>query len=335
MDLLTISGSPHVHDKDSVPKIMYGVVYAMIPAALVSFYFFGLGAAKVMLVSILACLFFEWLIQKYVIRGPRTITDGSAMVTGILLAFNVPSNLPVWIIIIGAFISIGMAKMTFGGLGKNPFNPALVGRVFLLISFPVQMTSWPVPKPIFGGTAVTDAITGPTTLGLVKEGLRAGKSVSELMQQIPPYAQELLGNQGGSLGEVSAIALLLGALYMFYKRIITWHIPVSYLLSVVIFSGIFWLINPEQYFDPLFHLITGGMMLGIFYMATDMASSPVNTRAMLIYGAGCGVITMIIRLWGAYPEGVSFAILIMNAFVPLLNRSVKPKRFGLVLSKVN
>jgi len=332
MNLLTVSGSPHLHEKESVPKIMYGVVYAMVPAMLVSFYFFGLGAVKVMLVSILACLFFEWAIQKYFFKGPLTINDGSALVTGILLAFNVPSNLPVWIIIIGAFVSVGMAKMTFGGLGKNPFNPALVGRVFLLISFPVHMTSWPIPKPIFGGTAVTDAITGPTTLGIVKEGLRAGKTVPELMQQIPPYAQELLGNQGGSLGEVSAIALLLGALYMFFRKIITWHIPVSYLLSVVIFAGIFWLINPDQYFDPLFHLITGGMMLGIFYMATDMVSSPVNTRAMLIYGAGCGVLTMVIRLWGAYPEGVSFAILIMNAFVPLLNRSIKPKRFGLVKS---
>lgn len=329
MNLLTVSGSPHVHDRESVPKIMYGVVYAMIPAMLVSFYFFGLGAVQVMLVSILACLFFEWVIQKYLIKGPTTINDGSAIVTGILLAFNVPANLPAWIIIIGAFVSIGIAKMTFGGLGKNPFNPALVGRVFLLISFPVQMTSWPVPKPIFGGTAVTDAITGPTTLGIVKEGLRAGKSVPELMQQIPPYAQELFGNQGGSLGEVSAIALLLGALFMFYKKIITWHIPVSYLLSVVIFSGIFWLIDPDQYFDPLFHLITGGMILGIFYMATDMVSSPVNTRAMLIFGAGCGLLTMIIRLWGAYPEGVSFAILIMNGFVPLLNRSLKPRRFGL------
>jgi electron transport complex protein RnfD len=232
-------------------------------------------------------------------------------------------------LIIGAFVAIGIAKMTFGGLGKNPFNPALVGRVFLLISFPVAMTSWPVPKAIFGGTAVTDAITGPTTLGFVKEGLRAGQTVEQLSSQIPSYAQELLGNQGGSLGEVSAIALLLGAIYLFARRIITWHIPVSYILSVVIFSGIFWLIDPQHYFDPLFHLVTGGMILGIFYMATDMVSSPVNTRAMLVYGAGCGILTMIIRLWGAYPEGVSFAILIMNAFVPLLNRSIKPKRFGM------
>jgi len=302
----------------------------MVPAMLVSFYFFGIGAARVMLASILACLFFEWVIQKYIIRGPLTINDGSALVTGVLLAFNVPSNLPVWIVIVGALVSIGIAKMSFGGLGKNPFNPALVGRVFLLMSFPVQMTSWPVPRPVFGGEAVTDAITGPTTLGIVKEGLRAGQTVSELMPQIPDYAKELLGNQGGSLGEVSAIALLIGALYMFYKKIITWHIPISYLLSVVIFSGIYWLINPERYLDPAFHLITGGMLLGIFYMATDMVSSPVNTRGMIIFGVGCGVLTMVIRIWGSYPEGVSFAILIMNAFTPLINRGIKPKRFGVL-----
>jgi Na+-translocating ferredoxin:NAD+ oxidoreductase subunit D len=247
-----------------------------------------------------------------------------------LLAFNVPSNLPVWMIIVGAFAAIAIAKMSFGGLGKNPFNPALVGRVFLLMSFPAAMTSWPVPRPIFGGEALTDAITGPTTLGIVKEGLNAGKSVSELMPEIPGYASELLGNQGGSLGEVSAIALLIGALYMFYKKIITWHIPVSYMLSVVVFSGIFWLINPEQYLDPLFHLVTGGMILGIFYMATDMVSSPINSRGMLIFGAGCGILTMLIRIWGGYPEGVSFAILIMNAFTPLINKGIKPRRFGMI-----
>lgn len=328
MSVLTISGSPHVHADMSVKKIMYAVVYAMVPALLVSIYFFGLGALKVVLVSVLACYFFEWAIQKYLIKGPLTIDDGSALVTGILLAFNVPSNLPVWIIIIGAFVSIGVGKMSFGGLGKNPFNPALVGRVFLLISFPVQMTTWPIPKPLFGVTPLTDAITGPTTLGIVKEGLRAGMSVQEVMAQMPDYARELIGFQPGSLGEVSAAALLLGAIFMYFRKVITWHTPVAYLGSVVIFSGIFWLIDPTQYLDPVFHLITGGMMLGIFYMATDMSSSPVSPRGWLIFGAGCGILTMVIRMWGAYPEGVSFAILIMNAFVPLINRAVKPKRFG-------
>ena len=333
MSILTVSGSPHIHSDQPVNKIMYGVVIAMIPAMLVSIYFFGLGAAKVMLVSVLSCLFFEWVIQKYLLKGPLTINDGSALITGILLAFNVPSNMPVWMTIVGAFIAIAVAKMTFGGLGKNPFNPALVGRVFMLMSFPVAMTTWPVPKPIFGGAALTDAITGPTTLGIVKEGLMAGKTVSELLPQLPDYTRELLGNQGGSLGEISAIALLIGACYMFYKKIITWHIPVSYILSVVIFSGIFWLINPERYLDPVFHLLTGGMMLGIFYMATDMVTSPINPRGMLIFGAGCGILTMLIRLWGGYPEGVSFAILIMNAFTPLINRGIKPRRFGVVKAK--
>jgi electron transport complex protein RnfD len=238
--------------------------------------------------------------------------------------------MPVWMTIIGAFIAIAVAKMTFGGLGKNPFNPALVGRVFMLMSFPVAMTTWPIAHPLFGGTVITDAISGPTTLGIIKEGLNAGKTVSELLPQLPSYASELLGSQGGSLGEVSAIALLIGAGYMFYKKIITWHIPVSYILTVVIFSGIFWLINPERYLDPLFHLITGGMMLGVFFMATDMVSSPINTRGMLIFGAGCGFLTMLIRLWGGYPEGVSFAILIMNAFTPLINKGFKPRRFGAV-----
>lgn len=335
MSILTVSGSPHIHQDQSVPRIMYGVVYAMVPAILVSVYIFGLDAARVLLISVAACLFFEWAIQKYIIRGELTVNDGSALVTGVLLAFNVPSNLPAWMLIIGAFVAIAIAKMSFGGLGKNPFNPALVGRVFMLISFPVQMTSWPVPSPLFGAKAVTDAITGPTTLGIVKEGLRNGQTVPELMKEIPSYASELLGMQGGSLGEISVVALLLGAIFMFYRKIITWHIPVSYILSVVIFSGIFWLINPDRYLDPLFHLVTGGMMLGIFYMATDMVSSPINTRGMLIFGAGCGILTMIIRMWGAFPEGVSFAILIMNALVPLINRSIKPKRFGTLNVKVS
>ena len=328
MSILTVSGSPHVHGDSSVKKIMYQVVFAMVPAMLVSVYFFGLDALRVMLISSLACLFFEWLIQKYLIKGPVTITDGSALVTGILLAFNVPSDLPTWILIIGAFISIGMAKMSFGGLGKNPFNPALVGRVFLLISFPVQMTSWPAPKLLFGGTAsYPDAMGGATPLGFLKEGLK-NNTVPELMAKMPDLMSDFVGFIGGSLGEVSALALLLGAIYMLIKKVITWHIPVSYIGSVVVFTGILWLVNPDMYADPMFHLLTGGMILGAFFMATDMVSSPISPLGQIIFGIGCGVITILIRLWGAYPEGVSFAILIMNAFTPLLNRWVKPKRFG-------
>ncbi|MCD4724789.1 MAG: RnfABCDGE type electron transport complex subunit D [Bacteroidales bacterium] len=327
MSMLTVSGSPHIHGDSSVKKIMYTVVMAMVPAMLVSVYFFGLDALRVLLISSLACLFFEWLIQKYLIKGPVTINDGSALVTGILLAFNVPSNLPVWILLIGAFISIGMGKMSFGGLGKNPFNPALVGRVFLLISFPVQMTSWPAPKLLFGSITSTDAMGGATPLGFLKEGLK-NQTVPELMKDMPDYAMELIGFIGGSLGEVSVIALLLGAIYLLAKKVITWEIPTAYIGSVIIFTGILWLVNPDMYISPVFHLLTGGLILGAFYMATDMVSSPISSKGQILFGIGCGVITILIRIWGAYPEGVSFAILIMNAFTPLINRGFKPKHFG-------
>jgi electron transport complex protein RnfD len=340
MNLLTVSGSPHIHGDNSTKKIMYGVIFAMIPALLVSIYFFGLGAIKVSVISVLACICFEWIIQKYLVKGPSTIGDGSAIVTGILLAFNVPSNLPIGIIIIGALVSIGIAKMSFGGLGKNPFNPALVGRVFLLLSFPVQMTSWPKPSVLFNGVA--DAVTGPTPLGHLKEALHSGRTISDIMEhgtkmivdgkeiiyKLPDYMDQLLGNMGGSLGEVSAIALVLGGLYMLFRKIISWHIPATYIGSVIVFTGILWLINPELYVNPAFHLITGGLMLGAFFMATDMVSSPMSTKGQLVFGLGCGILTVIIRVWGAYPEGVSFAILIMNAFVPLINSGLKPKRFG-------
>lgn len=334
MSLLTVSGSPHIHGQQSVKSIMYGVVVAMIPAIFVSVYFFGLDAARVIFISIAACLFFEWIIQKYLLKGPLTINDGSALVTGVLLAFNVPSNLPAWMIIVGALVSIGIAKMSFGGLGKNPFNPALIGRVFLLISFPVQMTSWPLPKALFD-SSVTDAITGPTTLGILKEGLNAGKSVQELITSpgFPGYLNDLVGAQGGSLGEISAVALLLGAVYMFFRKIITWHIPVGYIGSAVIFSGILWMVDPSKYIDPAMHLMAGGMILGVFFMATDMVSTPMSPKGQIVFGIGAGLLTIIIRVWGAYPEGVSFAILIMNAFTPLINKGFKPRRFGEVLSK--
>ncbi len=333
--MFTISGSPHVHGDENVKKIMYTVVYAMIPAMLVSVYFFGLDAIRVLLVSVLSCLFFEWAIQKYIIKGPLTINDGSAVVAGILLAFNIPANIPWWIIVIGALVTIGVAKMSFGGLGKNPFNPALVGRVFMLISFPVQMTSWPIPKPILEGGFITDAVTGPTALGLLKEGVGAGKTIDQIMSdpEMPAYIDRLTGNMTGSLGEMSAIALILGGIYMVWRKVINWQLPVSIILTVFVFAGIFHLIDPQHYIDPMFHLFTGGLMLGAIYMATDMVSSPMNMSGKVLYGVGIGLLTIIIRLWGAYPEGISFAILIMNAFVPLINNSFKPKRFGLLTKK--
>ncbi len=326
MNMFTVSGSPHIHGENSTPRIMYGVVVAMIPAMLVSIYYFGLDAVRVLVVAAAASLFFEWVIQKYVMKTTVTVNDGSALVTGILLAFNVPSNLPTWMIIIGALVAIGMAKMSFGGLGKNIFNPALVARVFLLISFPVAMTSWPKPRAITEGLA--DVITGPTPLGIVKEGLKAGKTMSELQAELPTYIQDLMGQMGGSMGEVSAIALIIGGLYMLWKKIITWHIPVSMLATVAVFSGILWGFSPEKYADPLFHLLTGGMLLGAIFMATDMVTSPMTHGGQIVFGIGVGLLTILIRIWGAYPEGVSFAILLMNSVVPLINRGFKPKRFG-------
>ncbi len=325
-NMITVSPSPHNYGSDSVSKIMYRVIIALVPAFAVSLVFFGLGALIVTAVAIVSCVVFEFLIAKYLLKTKPTVWDGSAILTGLLLAFNVPSNLPIWIIIIGALVAIGIGKMSFGGLGKNPFNPALVGRVFLLISFPVQMTSWPVAGD--SRWAYLDATTGATPLGMLKEGLMNGKPLSELMDGVPEYSQLFIGNMAGSLGEISALALLIGGLYLLWKKVITWHIPGSILLTVFAFTGIMYLIDPEQYMDPVFHLLAGGMLLGALYMATDMVSSPMTAKGQIIFGIGIGVLTCVIRLFGAYPEGMSFAILIMNAFVPLLDKYIKPKRFG-------
>ena len=320
---LIVSLSPHVHSGDSVQKNMYGVLIALIPALLVSLIYFGVGAAVVTITSVVACLFFEWAITKFILKREKTtILDGSAMITGVLLAFNVPSNLPVWIIIIGALVAIGVGKMTFGGLGCNPFNPALVGRVFLLISFPVQMTSWPKIGQL---TSYVDAETGATPLALMKMAVHGDASA---LEQLPSAFDLFIGANGGSLGEVSAFALLIGLLYMLWKKIITWHIPVSILATVFVFSGIMHMINPEMYAAPLTHLLTGGLMLGAIFMATDYVTSPMTHKGMLVYGIAIGFLTVVIRLFGAYPEGMSFAILIMNAFTPLINNYCKPKRFG-------
>ncbi len=326
MNLITISGSPHIHTDKNVKKIMWGVIIAMIPAMLHSFYYFGIGAIIITSTAILSCLFFEYFIQKYLLKGELSITDGSAIITGILLAFNVPSNLPWWEIVIGSLVAIGVAKMTFGGLGKNIFNPALVGRVFLLISFPVDMTSWPIISPL--NTKIVDVITGPTSLGIIKEGLMKGDKISELMNKIPSYFDMFSGNIGGSMGEISALALIVGGLYMIFKKIITWHIPISFIFTTFIFTGILWKINPENYANPLFHILSGGLLLGAIFMATDLVTCPMTLKGQLVFGFGCGILTVLIRIWGAYPEGVSFAILLMNVVTPIINKTFKPKRFG-------
>jgi len=320
--LLTVSPSPHVHSRESTQKIMYRVVYAMIPALAWSVFVFGVDALRVTLIAIAACMVFEYVIQKYLMKVKPTVTDGSALVTGILLAFNVPSNLPWWIVVIGAMASIGIGKLSFGGLGSNIFNPALDGRVFLLISFPVQMTSWPTNR-----LGEVDGVTSATPLGLIREGISNGIPISQI-EGLPNMTDMLIGIDNGSLGEISALLLVLGGIYMLWKKVITWHIPGSILLSVILISGIFWLIDPKLYINPIYHVLTGGLMLGAVFMATDMVSSPMTPKGQIIYGIGIGIITIAIRMFGAYPEGISFAILIMNAFTPLLNTYIKPKRFG-------
>ena len=339
MSNLTMSLSPHIHSGDSIEKNMYGVLIALIPAFICSVIFFGWGAILVTAVSVAACLIFEYAIQKYLLRQTPTIWDGSAIITGVLLAFNLPSCIPLWIVAIGALVAIGVGKMSFGGLGNNIFNPALVGRVFLLISFPVQMTTWPSPQ----GFATTDAVTGATPLAIVKAALAGNgaeaSSSATAMSQGPQSVSEILaahgitvpdmlyGNMGGSLGEVAAIALLIGFAYMLLRKIITWHIPVAIFATVIVFTGILHLANPEQFAGPLFHLFTGGLMLGAIFMATDYVTSPMTHKGMWIYGIGIGVLTVLIRVFGSYPEGMSFAILIMNGLTPLINRCCKPQKF--------
>lgn len=314
MNKWIVSSSPHVHSGDSIQKNMLYVVIALLPAYLVALYYFGVGALAVSVIAIASCIGFEAFIQRFVLKTKVSISDGSAALTGLLLAMNLPSNLPWWMVIIGSMAAIGLGKMCYGGLGNNLFNPALVGRVFLLISFPAAMTVWPVPEPF--SMAYMDAQTAATPLSFMK-----------FDQMLPPILNTLIGNEGGSMGEVSAIALLLGGLFLIWKKVITWHIPVSILATVAVFTGIMHLVDPIAYENPLWHLCSGGLLLGAIFMATDYVTSPMTTHGQLIYGVGIGLITVIIRLWGSYPEGVSFAILLMNATTPLIDKYISPKRF--------
>ena len=303
---------------------MLDVLIALLPAVACSLFFFGAGALVVLLSAVAGCVATEYLIQRFLIKGKSTIGNYSAIVTGVLLALNLPSNLPVYIVILGSIFSIGIVKMAFGGLGNNIFNPAIAGRVFLLLSFPAQMTTWPLP--IVTRWKYFDIETGATILSTMKESVsdvNTGASVASSMKDIVEVStwDAFLGNMGGSMGEVSAIALLIGAAYLLIRKVITWHIPVAILASV----ALFYLALGD---DPLMPLLTGGLLLGAFFMATDYATSPMSHKGMIIYGVMIGVITVIIRKWGAYPEGVSFAILLMNGLTPLINRYFKPTRFG-------
>ncbi|MCD7963995.1 MAG: RnfABCDGE type electron transport complex subunit D [Rikenellaceae bacterium] len=320
-----ISPSPHIHGHDTTSKLMRDVLIALIPAFAVSVVVFGVTSIVITAVAVAACILFEYLIQKFLIKGPGTICNLSAVLTGVLLAFNMPPHIPLWIVIVGALVAIGIGKMSFGGLGTNPFNPALVGRVFLLISFPGQMTDYPSPSP--------DAMSGATPLAFVKESLKSGKGISEIMPDLVSYQDMIIGFKGGSIGEIAAAALILGFIFLLWRKVITWHIPVVIVITMALFSGILNLADPERYINPLFHILNGGTLLGAIYMATDYVTSPMVKKAMVIYAIGIGLITILIRVFGAYPEGMSFAILIMNAIVPLLNKYIKPKRFGEVVKK--
>lgn len=331
MGKLIVSLSPHAHGTDSVEKNMFGVIIALVPAVIVSLAYFGLGSAVVLLSSVAACMFFEWAITKYMMKKEPTLRDGSAILTGLLLGFNLPSNLPIWIILIGALVAIGIGKMTFGGLGNNPFNPALVGRCFLLVSFPAQMTTWPLAGQL---GHYLDAETGATPLAIMKQAIKTGDA--SLLDQMPTSLHMLLGQNpaggAGTIGEICALALLIGLGYMLWKKIITWHIPVSIIATVFVFCGILHLLSPV-YADPFAEILSGGLMLGAIFMATDYVTSPMTHKGQLIYGVAIGFLTVVIRNWGSYPEGMSFAILIMNAFTPIINTYVKPKRFGEVPAK--
>ncbi|MBP3433440.1 MAG: RnfABCDGE type electron transport complex subunit D [Alistipes sp.] len=306
--------SPHIHGAESTRRIMGDVVLALLPALLVSAYVLGWRVLFVTAVSVVACVAFEYLIARFLLKRRSTIGDLSAVVTGLLLAFNLPTGIPWWIVVIGALVAIGIGKMTFGGLGCNPFNPALTGRIFLLIAYPVQMTDWT--------TGVPDALTGSTILADVKAGLT---SVSEV-----DFVAMLGGHMNGSMGEIGSFALILGGLYLLWRRVISWHIPVAVLGTMALFA-LFLAIGDggaALWQMPLFHILAGGALLGAIYMATDYSTSPMTHCGMLIYGVGIGLLTMIIRVWGAYPEGMSFAIFIMNAATPLINKYCRPKRFG-------
>ena len=309
---LKVSNAPFIRSKDSIESVMYNVALALAPATAMSVYLFGMRALVLTVVCILSSIAFEWLMDK-ARKKPNSCLDGSALVTGLLIALNVPANLPLWMAVIGSFIAIVATKHVFGGLGYNVFNPALVARVFLLISFPAAMTSWPMPAP-FSFDMMVDMETGASPLGILKtDGVQAALASLSLMDGF-------YGTMTGSLGETSALALLAGAAWLWYKKYITMYIPLTIIGSVFLFTGLFHLIDPGTYASPAFHMVTGGLILGAFFMATDMVTSPLSIRGQLLFGLGCGLLTAVIRLWGGYPEGISFAILIMNSFVPLIDR---------------
>lgn len=315
---MLVSPSPHIHANVSTRSLMLDVIIALTPAIVVSVLFYGWSELLILAVSVASCVLLEWAITKYMLKAPSTIGDMSAVVTGLLLAMNLPSTTPWWVVFIGALVSIGVAKMTFGGIGQNPFNPAITGRVFLLISFPTYMTDWTVPQ---GFIHSSDAVSGATLLGRYAEGGVEAVAGTD-------YLNTLFLNIGGSAGEISTLAILVGFAYLLVRKVIKPWITLSIFATIAVFSGIFWMIDPSTYTDPLFNLLTGGVVLGACFMATDYVTSPMSNLGGVIYGIGIGLLVMLIRYFGAYPEGMSFAILIMNMVVPLLNNWCHQKKYG-------
>lgn len=316
---LVVAPSPHIRTERSTSGIMRDVLIALIPAFVLTLFFCGADALYVTLIAVASCVGCEYLIQRFLLKGKRSIGDLSAVLTGVLLAFNLPATIPWWIVVLGSVFAIGVAKMSFGGLGRNPFNPAIAGRVFLLISFPAQMNAFPAPE--------TDALSGATPLTYIQTAVKNNTPLTEVMHNFS-YTDLLIGDRSGSLGEIAALALIAGFFYLLWRKVITWHIPVSILGSMFVFAGIMWLTDPARYTDPVFQLLTGGALLGAIYMATDYVTSPMSKKGMILYGIGIGAITILIRYWGSYPEGISFAILIMNMATPLIDKYIHPKRFG-------
>ena len=325
MNKLLVSPSPHIHADISTSRIMRDVVIALLPSVIVSILFYGWSSVILLAVSVVTCILVEYLVTRYLMKAPSTIGDWSAAVTGVLLALNLPPACPWWVAVVGAIFAIGVVKMTFGGLGQNLFNPAIAARVFLLVSFPVAMTNWARPA----GFINVDATSGATLLGVVKEGLEKGDTLGKIFETNDfPYLQSLFINIGGSAGEISALAILIGFVYLLARKVIRPHITLSIWATIFVFSGIFWLIDPEHFTDPLFNLLTGGVLLGSVFMATDYVTSPMSAKGGIVFGVGIGLLTMLIRYFGSYPEGVSFAILIMNSVVPLINKAFKQKKYG-------
>ena len=308
---LIVSGSPHIHKQTSISRIMWTVVISLIPAGIAGVIIFGLDALWVTLVAVVAAVLTELILGIWT-KKKITVLDGSAVITGILLAFNLPSGVPLWLPIVGAVFSIAIGKQVFGGLGQNIFNPALVGRVFLMASWPKYMTTFTQPLKF-------DAITSATPLAILKEG----KVLDHLS-----YLDLFLGKHGGCIGEVCILALLIGAAFLLIKGYISWHIPVTYIFTTAAFTYIF---GASQLFhgDWLFHILSGGLILGAFFMATDYVATPLTAKGQLIFGVGCGLLTAVIRIWGGYPEGVSYAILMMNAATPFIDRYTKCRIYGL------